>query len=134
MKTQITHWTERPALLAGPATGGESPETRMELQRSHAYALRVFLDYTPLPSTSVVGRPERVHVMLAEVDDLEPWLEALGGRIVVRPADESGVEMWTLRTRLPATAYREALPVWVHVPVVEGELVLHAIAEAVKVA
>ncbi|MFF7452164.1 MULTISPECIES: hypothetical protein [unclassified Streptomyces] len=131
MGTQTTHWTERPTLLHRPATATDSLETRMAMQQTNAYAVRVFLDHTPLPATSMVARPERVHVTLAEVDDLEPWLETLGGRITVREADESGVEMWTLRTKLPADSYSEAIHVWVHVPVVEGELVLHAIRTAV---
>lgn len=131
MGTHITHWTERPTLLHRPATANDSLETRLEIQRTNGYAVRVFLDHTPLPATSMVARPERVHVALAEVDDLELWLDALGGRITVRAADESGVEMWTLRTALPADSYSEPIQVWVHVPVVEGELVLHSIRSAV---
>jgi hypothetical protein len=71
---------------------------RVIAQQSNARAVDLLLNYTNLPAPVRIPRPESVHVMVADVDDLGEWLRELGGDIHVSPEFE-GVELWTLHTQ-----------------------------------
>lgn len=81
--------------------------------------VRVFLDYTPLPYSQIVARPEAVHVVVATVADLTAWQAELGGEIR-QGQPVAGVAAWVLFTETPPTKGRTA-QVRVSTLVVDGE-------------
>ncbi|MFI0233087.1 hypothetical protein [Streptomyces sp. NPDC017086] len=104
---------------------------RVLAQQANARELDYLLDYTSLPAPVRIPRPESVHVMLADVDDLGEWLRVLGGEIHVSPEFE-GVELWTLHTTTEPREDGSATRVLVSVPVPSGELVMEWIRAAVR--
>ncbi|MFI6530464.1 hypothetical protein [Streptomyces uncialis] len=98
------------------------------LTRDNGDAVQVLIDRTGLPAPTMVPRPDVVHVMVADVDDMAPWLAELGGRVTVSNA--SGVSTWTLRTGLAATRRRAAVRIEVHAVAVDGQHVLSALRSA----
>ncbi|MFE2747368.1 hypothetical protein ACFXKX_24070 [Streptomyces scopuliridis] len=90
----------------------------------------VVIDNYALPATTMVARPDAVHIMLADVDDLAVWLDALGGD-VHRGAETDGASLWTLHTRTPRGLRGTTVPIRVHAPVVVGEAILAEIESAV---
>lgn len=107
-------------------------EIRERLARSHdnEFAAHIFLDSTPLPAPTLVGRPDAVFVMVADVDDLGAWLEARGGTIRVGAA-EDGVRVWSLYTSLPPRGDGSRVRVRVSVAVVADEQVMDFVRAAV---
>jgi hypothetical protein len=100
------------------------------LQQNHnAFTVDCLIDRTCLPAPVRIPRPESVHVMVADVDDLGVWLRELGGEVHVSPAFE-GVELWTLHTSTEPDA--DGVRVLVSVPVPVGELVMDWIRAAVR--
>ncbi|MFJ5967946.1 hypothetical protein [Streptomyces sp. NPDC093060] len=104
---------------------------RVIAQQNNAREVDYLLDYTSLPAPVRIPRPESVHVMVADVDDLGEWLRVLGGEIHVSPEFE-GVELWTLHTQTEPGADGATTSVLVSVPVPAGELVMDWIRAAVK--
>ncbi|MFJ8995547.1 hypothetical protein ACIRQH_34725 [Streptomyces sp. NPDC102279] len=97
--------------------------------RDNGDAVQVLIDRTGLPAPTLVPQPDAVHVMLADIDDMAPWLAELGGRLVVDGTP--GCRTWTLLTELEATRRRGAVPVQVHALTVLGQDVLPSLRSAV---
>jgi hypothetical protein len=97
--------------------------------RDNGDAVQVLIDRTGLPAPTLVAQATAVHVMLADIDDMAPWLAELGGRVSVDATP--GARTWTLVTELPATRRRGAVPVWVHALTVLGQDVLPSLRQAV---
>ncbi|MEV5957235.1 hypothetical protein AB0M11_26300 [Streptomyces sp. NPDC051987] len=91
--------------------------------------MQVLIDRTGLPAPTLVSLPDAVHVILADIDDMMPWLAELGGRVVVDGTP--GCRTWTLLTELEKTSRRGAVPVQVHALTVVGQAVLPSLREAV---
>lgn len=103
------------------------------MQRDNSDAVQVLIDRTGLPAPTVVPQADRVHVMLADVDDLVPWFAELDGWVGV--SRESGaLRTWTLHTELAATHRRAAVRIEVHALVVDGQAVLPSLRDAAGVA
>ena len=64
-------------------------------------ALLVTADHHGLPTGHSTARDGQAHVFLADVYEMRPWLNALGGTVTRQPAG-SGVEMWVLHTHTEA--------------------------------
>lgn len=99
-------------------------------QNRNAFTVDCLLDCTGLPAPVRIPRPDPVHVMVADVDDLGEWLRLLGGEVHRSPAFE-GVELWTLHTRTEPREDGTSTAVLVSVPVPVGELVMEWIRQAV---
>ncbi|MGW4670144.1 hypothetical protein [Streptomyces sp. NPDC004324] len=97
--------------------------------RDNGDAVQVLIDRTGLPAPTLIAQPDVVHVMLADIDDMAPWLAELGGRVVVDGAP--GCQAWTLVTELERTRRRAAVTVQVHALTVAGQDVLPALRSAV---
>jgi hypothetical protein len=104
---------------------------RVVEQNRNAFTVDVLIDGTGLPAPVRVPRPDSVHVMVADVDDLGEWLRVLGGEIHVSPEFE-GVELWTLHAQTEPRDDGTTASVLVSVPVPVGELVMDWIRAAVK--
>jgi len=100
------------------------------LTRDNGNAVEALLDRTGLPAPTLVPQPDAVHVMLADVDDLAPWLAELEGRIAVTPS-AVGLDTWTLHTQLVANRRRGAVRIEVHALAVSGQFVLPSVRAAV---
>lgn len=100
-------------------------------QRANAREVELLLDRTPLPAPVLIPRPEHVHVMAADVDDLGEWLRELGGEIHVSPTFE-GAQLWVLHTSTDPREDGSSVAVLVSVPVPVGELVMDWIRSAVR--
>ncbi|MFE9448374.1 hypothetical protein [Streptomyces sp. NPDC006739] len=100
-------------------------------QNRNALTIDVLIDDSGLPAPVRIPRPESVHVMVADVDDLGEWLRVLGGEIHVSPEFE-GVELWTLHAQTEPGENGSTTSVLVSVPVPSGELVMEWIRAAVK--
>ncbi|RKN61913.1 hypothetical protein D7231_32090 [Streptomyces klenkii] len=88
----------------GPrAVTDESIEAVIARQRN-ARAVELLLNEHPtLPARTIVTTPDVVHVIVADPDDLEPWIAVRGGEVHVSPEWED-VQTWTLHTTTePAT-------------------------------
>ncbi|NUO42448.1 MAG: hypothetical protein HOV82_10450 [Streptomyces sp.] len=129
-----------PTALPGPSvhvmtlTNAPLPDAekaRALAQRANAREVELLLDRVSLPAPVMVPRPEHVHVMAPDVDDLGEWLRVLGGEIHVSPAFE-GAELWVLHTSTEPREDGASVPVLVSVPVPVGELVMDWIRAAVK--
>lgn len=101
-----------------------------ELTRGNGDAVQVLVDRTGLPAPTLVPQSDRVHVMLADIDDMAPWLAELGGRVQLGETAAAMVE-WTLYTELTATRRRAAVRIEVHALAVDGQAVLPSLREAV---
>ena len=111
----------------------DAEKARVLALNRNAFTVDCLIDRTGLPGPVRIPRPEWVHVMVADVDDLGMWLRELGGEIHVSPEFE-GVELWTLHTATEADVEAGERPALVHVsvPVPVGELVMEWIAGAVR--
>lgn len=105
--------------------------SKYEMQRDNADAVQVLVDRTGLPAPTVVAEAAVVHVMLADVDDMAPWLAELDGRVVAGELT-AGLRTWTLRTELAATRRRGAVVIEVHALVASGQDVLPSLRSAVS--
>lgn len=114
-------------------TLAEAPRrSEYELIRDNGDAVQVLIDRTGLPAPTLVPQADAVHVILADIDDMAPWLAELDGRVSVDSAP--GVRRWTLHTELAATRRRSAVPVRVHALAVAGQSVLPSLRNAAGVA
>lgn len=104
--------------------------SRFQLMRDNRDAVQVLLDRTGLPAPTVEAGADSVHVILADIDDLQPWLAELDGHVKIDPSAE-GLETWTLYTQLAATRRRGAVRIEVHALAVSGQFVLPSIRDAV---
>lgn len=102
------------------------------MQRDNRDAVQVLIDRTGLPAPTLVPEPRVVHVMLADIDDMAPWFAELGGRVSHYPTP--GVRAWLLRTELPATRRRSAVPIEVHALASLSQDVLPSLRDAAGVA
>jgi hypothetical protein len=111
----------------------DAEKARALAQNRNAFTVDCLIDRTGLPAPVRIPRPEWVHVMVVDVDDLGVWLRELGGEIHVSPAFE-GVELWTLHTATEPDEDEDVRPaaVRVSVPVPMGELVMDWIRAAVR--
>ena len=111
----------------------EAPPSQYALARNNGHAVQVLIDRTGLPAPTLVPQADVVHVLLADVDDMAPWLAELDGWVGVG-VEQAGVRTWTLHTELAATRRRGAVQVWVHALAVFGQDVLPSLREAAGVA
>lgn len=112
-------------------TLAEAPlKSKYAATRDNADAVQVLIERTGLPAPTLVSEPERVHVMLADVDDLAPWVAELGGTVGAGETPAGLVE-WTLRTELTATRRRGAVHIEVHALASHGQAVLPSLRSAV---
>jgi hypothetical protein len=102
------------------------------MQRDNGDAVQVLIDRSGLPAPTLVPQAEAVHVILADIDDMAPWLAELGGRVTVDGTP--GCRTWTLHAELAATRRRGAVPVQVHALAVLGQDVLPSLRDAAGVA
>lgn len=102
-------------------------------QRDNATAVQALIDRTCLPAPTVVAQPDMVHVVLADVDDLDLWRSELDGRVRADVTPWRTVE-WTLFAQLPATSRRGVVLVVVHALAVPGQDVLPSLRDAAGVA
>lgn len=109
----------------------DAEKSRALAQNRNAFTVDCLIDRTNLPAPVRIPRPESVHVMVADVDDLGEWLRELGGEIHVSPEFE-GVELWTLHANTDPCEDGSSTPVLVSVPVPAGELVMDWIRAAVR--
>ncbi|MFI5473125.1 hypothetical protein ACIA6D_23160 [Streptomyces cacaoi] len=110
----------------------EAPRpSEYELTRGNGDAVQVLVDRTGLPAPTLVPQADVVHVILADVDDMAPWLAELDGRVTVDAT--RGVRSWTLHTELVATRRRGAVPIQVHALAVLGQSVLPSLRDAAGV-
>lgn len=128
--------TDLPGHSISVMTLAEAPLPDAEMfrvveQNRNAFTVDVLIDGTGLPAPVRVPRPDSVHVMVADVDDLGEWLRVLGGEIHVSPEFE-GVELWTLHAQTEPREDGTTTSVLVSVPVPVGELVMDWIRAAVK--
>jgi hypothetical protein len=117
-----------------PLTKAPLPDAEMAralAQQKNARTLDYLVDSTSLPAPVRIPRPDSVHVMVADVDDLGEWLRELGGEVHVSPEFE-GVELWTLHASTEPREDGTSTRVLVSVPVPAGELVMDWIRAAVK--
>jgi hypothetical protein len=103
---------------------------RVLTQRANEAEVEFLLDHTRLPAPVITGRPEAVHVMVADVDDLGQWLTERGGEIHVSPPFE-GVQLWMLHTTTEPRSDGSCVRVLVSAPVPAGEAVMQCIRAAV---
>jgi hypothetical protein len=108
----------------------EGAMARALAKQKNARTVDYLIDSTNLPAPVRIPRPESVHVMVADVDDLGEWLRELGGEIHVSPEFE-GVELWTLHASTEPREDGSSTAVLVSVPVPSGELVMEWIRAAV---
>jgi hypothetical protein len=102
------------------------------MTRDNGDAVQVLIDRTGLPAPTLVAQADVVHVILADVDDMAPWLAELDGRVTVDVTP--GARAWTLHTELTATRRRAAVPIQVHALAVVGQSVLPSLRHAAGVA
>lgn len=108
----------------------EAPLSSYGKLRDNGDAVQVLIDRTGLPAPTLVPQADMVHVILADVDDLAPWVAELGG-IVGAGETPAGLIEWTLRTELTATRRRGAVPIRVHALAVREQDVLPSLRAAV---
>lgn len=119
-----------PVMTLAEAALPDAVEARLLAQRRNALTVDCLIDSTNLPHPVVVPRPDSVHVMVPDVDDLGEWLRELGGEIHVSPEFER-VELWTLHASTEPEEDGGSTRVLVSVPVPVGELVMDWIRAAV---
>lgn len=119
-----------PVMTLPEAPLPDAVKARALLQRANAREVELLLDRVPLPAPSLTPRPEYVHVMAADVDDLGEWLRELGGVVHISPVFE-GAELWVLHTSTEPREDGSSVSVLVSVPVPVGELVMDWIRAAV---
>lgn len=100
------------------------------MTRDNGDAVQTLIDRTGLPAPTLVAQADAVHVMLADVDDMAPWLAELGGRVSKYPTP--GVRAWLLVTELAATRSRGAVRIEVHALAALGQDILPSLQSAVS--
>jgi hypothetical protein len=103
---------------------------RFEALSDNRIAVESLLDSTDLPAPVVVPSPDRVHVTVADIDDLAEWVLARGGRVLVSVPFE-GVRTYVLITHTDRRADGSRVEVRVSCAVPEGAAVMPEIAAAV---
>lgn len=93
-------------------------------------SVEALVSRTGLSAPTMIARPDAVFVAVADVDDLEAWLDALGGRIHVSSAAD-GLELWTLVTKTEPRSDGSSVAVRVSVPLPMGEMVQDHVRAAV---
>jgi hypothetical protein len=127
----VTNPTDLPgASIAVMALPKAPLPSRFQMTRDNRDAVEVLIDRTGLPAPTVEAGAESVHVLLADIDDMQPWLAELDGCVRIGPSAE-GLETWTLYTQLAATRRRGAVRIEVHALAVSGQFVLPSIRDAV---
>ncbi|MFC7983869.1 hypothetical protein [Streptomyces sp. NPDC057336] len=119
-----------PVMTLPAAPLPDAVKARALAQNRNAFTVDCLIDRTGLPAPVRIPRPDSVHVMVSDVDDLGEWLRELGGEIHVSPEFE-GVELWTLHTGTEPSEDEVSTRVLVSVPVPSGELVMDWIRVAV---
>lgn len=108
----------------------ERPLSEYGLISDNRLAVETLLDYTNLPAPTLISRADAVFVVVADLDDLERWLDALGGRIH-RSSAADGLELWTLLTETEPRGNGSRVQVRVSVPVPMGVWVQDRLRAAV---
>ncbi|MFI9079175.1 hypothetical protein ACIGW8_22345 [Streptomyces sioyaensis] len=103
---------------------------RYEATSDNRIAVESLLDATSLPAPVIVPGPDRVHVTVADIDDLAEWVLARGGRVLVSPQFE-GVRTYVLITYTDQRADGSRVEVRVSCAVPEGAAVMPEISAAV---
>ncbi|SDL33910.1 hypothetical protein [Streptomyces indicus] len=93
-------------------------------------AVETTVAYLALPAPTLVARPDAVHVIVADSDDLGRWLYHLGGEVHRGPHTDDAA-LWTLRTETPVRGDGSKVAVRVHATVVDGDAVLVDVRRAV---
>lgn len=119
-----------PVMTLPKAPLPDAAMARALAKQKNARTVDYLIDGANLPAPVRIPRPESVHVMVADVDDLGEWLRELGGEIHVSPEFE-GVELWTLHASTEPREDGSSTAVLVSVPVPSGELVMEWIRAAV---
>ncbi|MFH9248181.1 hypothetical protein ACH4LK_22465 [Streptomyces lydicus] len=103
---------------------------RFEALSDNRIAVEALIDSTGLPAPVVVPFSERVHVAVADIDDVAEWVLARGGRVLVaRPFE--GVQTYVLITHTDQRADGSRVEVRVSCAVPEGAAVMPEISAAV---
>lgn len=103
---------------------------RVMAQYNNSREVQNLLSGANLPAPIIIGRPDWVHVLVADVFDLIPWLELRGGEIHVSP-EYDDVRTWTLHTSTEPRLDGSVVLVRVSAPLPAGESVMSEIAMAV---
>jgi hypothetical protein len=61
----------------------------------------------------ITAREGQAHVFVADLNDIRPWLNELGGHITRQPAGPD-MEMWTLRTHTDFRSDGTSTPILMH--------------------
>lgn len=130
MTTHLTQPTAFAGQLFDRATPVTEVPSRLRQQQTNEFAFSVFNGEHNLPAPSMSPRADGVHVAVADVDDLGPWLTLLGGDIRRSPVFE-GRTMWVLSTSFQWIAGTR-VPVTVTASTLADELVLDYIRKAVR--
>lgn len=126
--------TIQPTAFPGQLFDGTTPVSEvpsaLQRQQSNEFAFSVFLgEHAHLPAPSTSPRADGMHVSVADVDDLGPWLTLLGGEIHRSPVFE-GRTLWVLHTGFTWVGSTR-VPVTVSVSTLSDEQVMSYIADAV---
>ena len=103
---------------------------RFEATSDNRIAVEALIDSTELPAPVIVPSPDRVHVTVADIDDLAEWVLSRGGRTLVSREFE-GVRTYVLITHTDRRADGSRVEVRVSCAVPEGAAVMPEIAAAV---
>lgn len=122
--------TDRPSTSTLVLAPPDQEKARALAQNRNALTVDCLIDRAGLPAPTRTPRPDHVHVMVPDIDDLGEWLRLLGGEIHRSPEFE-GVQLWTLHTVTEPREDGTSVRVLVSVPVPAGELVMDWIRAAV---
>ncbi|MFI5525036.1 hypothetical protein [Streptomyces platensis] len=103
---------------------------RFEATSDNRIAVEALIDSTRLMAPVLVPSPDRVHVTVADIDDLAEWMLFRGGRVLVSREFE-GVRTYVLITHTDRRADGSRVEVRVSCAVPEGAAVMPEIAAAV---
>lgn len=121
---------ERVTVITNHMPELDATTRRVMAQYENSREVQNLLSGADLPAPIVIGRPGWVHVLVADVFDLIPWLELRGGEIHVSPVHDD-VQTWTLHTSTEPRADGSVVRVRVSAPLPAGESVMPEIARAV---
>ncbi|KAB7850197.1 hypothetical protein [Streptomyces mobaraensis] len=108
----------------------DRPPTALVAQARNQSAVEVLRDYADLPAPTLIARPHVVHVIVTDVEDLDSWRLARGGRITVAYSPDGELETWTLHTATEPGRYG-TVAVLVSTLMPTGEMVRDEIRAAV---